>query len=340
LLHLVENEHVNRAALPLVVGDYLDATDAVPDWADQRLIRRGQDFFAANGLEFLLVFGFGTLPVTYCSTPGANVIHAGSRLESDTRRRLFETLQMVIEVMSPGGLQPGGRAVHVGQKVRLMHAAIRRLLLRSPRYDESWGLPVNQEDMAGTLTAIVWAPLTRLPRMGCAVTSADAEAVLHTWRVAGHLLGLRDELFPRDMDDVGGLVEALARRQFARCDAGVALTADLIAAYGEIVPPAPFGRRLAPMLIREFIGDEWADLLAVPPTNWTRFIYRAASAATWRDRRIGPARVSISVHAWLGRRLVAGFLAAERGGRRPSFSIPDHLQGAWGLRAPQVEPTA
>jgi len=57
------------------------------------------------------------------------VLFETGELYQRPNRRVFETLQMVVDVMSPGGLAAEGRGSLTALKVRLMHAAVRKLLL-------------------------------------------------------------------------------------------------------------------------------------------------------------------------------------------------------------------
>ena len=92
-------------------------------------IGRGQDLFQELGPEVLLILGCYSLPAAYAATKGARVLAQTGFLTEDTDRRLGETSQMVVDVMTTGGLEPGGTGVWAARKVRLMHAAIRHLVL-------------------------------------------------------------------------------------------------------------------------------------------------------------------------------------------------------------------
>jgi hypothetical protein len=57
------------------------------------------------------------------------------RLINHPFRRIVETAQFVLDVMAPDGLGHSGRGVRSAQKVRLMHAAIRHLILAAEGMD-------------------------------------------------------------------------------------------------------------------------------------------------------------------------------------------------------------
>ena len=69
-----------------------------------------------------------------------------------------------------------------------MHAAVRHLAPTSPAWRPDSGLPVNQEDLAGTLMAFSWIALDGLDKLGYRLTDDERAAYLHSWLVVGHLL--------------------------------------------------------------------------------------------------------------------------------------------------------
>ena len=82
---------------------------------------------------------------------GVAILKTGG-MRGNTRRRILETAQFVFDVLNLGAFTATGRGVRSTQKVRLMHATIRHLTLMEGQWDsKSWGVPLNQEDLAGTL---------------------------------------------------------------------------------------------------------------------------------------------------------------------------------------------
>ena len=75
------------------------------------------------------------------------------------------------------------------------------------------GLPINQEDLAGTLLSFSYVPIEPLVRLGIPVTQADQEDYLYTWSVVGEMLGVRPEVRPTTVDEATALVMAIRRRQ-------------------------------------------------------------------------------------------------------------------------------
>ena len=178
---------------------------SLPEWADPQLIQTGEDLFWRYGTKLILVLYCYSLPFCYLGRNGVQVLALTTRLASNPTRRIVETAQLLVDVMQAGGLTtPTGRGRRSIQKVRLMHAAIRQLAPTAPQWKASFGLPVNQEDLAGTLMSFSWIALDGLDKLGVEVTPAEREAFLHCWLVIGHLLGIQPELLPRDVASAKG----------------------------------------------------------------------------------------------------------------------------------------
>ena len=168
---------------------------------------------------------------------GVHVLTLTTRLLSNPTRRITEVSQFLVDVMQPGGLTtPGGRGRRSIQKVRLMHAAVRKLAAESPDWNPAWDLPINQEDLAGTLMSFSWIVLDGLEKLGAALTSDEREAYLHCWKVIGHLLGIRNELLPKNFDSARDLAAAIVRRQFGPSSEGKALTKALVDMMAQVLP--------------------------------------------------------------------------------------------------------
>ena len=164
---LTRNDGIPSADLPPAVRDYLATTSLLPPF-DPAAVAAAQALFARHGPEILVVLGFYSLPASYMAKKGAQVVYRTGYMAKRPLRRVFETVQMVIDVLSPGGLEPAGAGVRTAQKVRLMHAAVRHLLTHDPArpWEEDLGVPINQEDLAGTLMTFSCLVLEGLGRLG------------------------------------------------------------------------------------------------------------------------------------------------------------------------------
>lgn len=272
---LLAKPMANQAPLP-ALPDYLtvffEETAQLPDWADQALMRQGHEFFETNSQEIMALLGYLSLPYCYAAADGARVLWLSERIHKNTAVRLSETAQFVFDVMDENAFEATGYGIRSIQKVRLVHAAVRYHTLRSGKWDsEAWGLPVNQEDMAGTNMAFSTIILRGLRKMGKAISHQDAEAYLHYWSVIGSMLGIQPELIPENGKEAFWLTKKIGDRTIRKSEAGTALTKALLESFDED-PPVKLPDGFHPSLMRFVLGDQIADVIGLPQPNWTRFM--------------------------------------------------------------------
>ncbi|BBU24675.1 Latex clearing protein precursor [Mycobacterium xenopi] len=342
---LVHNDQPVPPGLPTEIQAYLAQTLSLPLWADMRKIKRAQQLFETWGVQIAICLFCASLPSSYAAANGVKVLYLTARLDTDARRRVMETGQFLIDALSVGGLDEHGKGLRTIQRVRLMHAAVRHLIeARNQQqpglWDPAWGTPINQEDLAGTLLAFSYVVADPLRRLGVHASTKDVEAYLHLWNVIGHLMGIRDELLVRDVDDATALVATIRRRQFKASPEGQAMTKALLELLDEMTPFHRFDNTIPP-LIRHLIGDEVSDLLLVPPSNLVDDLGRLARINNWffvhvfgrRERDALRYQLVSRLVRPFGRDLLHGLFRLQRGGQRAPFNIPDHLARSWELSA-------
>ncbi|PWJ43147.1 oxygenase MpaB family protein [Sediminitomix flava] len=265
-----KNEDLPEVEMPEVLRSYFEETAQLPEWVDFEKIREGERFFEEYGLQISMMLLCKSLPATYACAKGAEVLHMTGRFQADENgdlskftRRLMETAQFVIDVMSEGGLGPNGRGIRTAQKVRLIHAAIRYYLLNKHNWDtEYFGLPINQEDMAGTLLAFSVFPLEGLLQIGVDLTEEEKESYLYAWRVVGHIMGVLPELIPQNYDEGIKLGYQILDDQKAPSEAGRELT-DACVTFMQNIIPGTVLDFYPKLLMRHLIGDELADIVGI-----------------------------------------------------------------------------
>ncbi len=231
---------------------YLQAGRALPTWADAEKILRAEALFTQYGPMSCTLLFCASLPECYVVPDLAAVLHLSGQLEQHTDYRIRATAAMIFPVMLQGGLtQPDGAGVAQVLKVRLIHATIRNLILRtSPalamaqlgdqhfmadagKIDANapgrgndmygvllahgWrlgdeGLPCNQEELVYTLLTFGYVFLRGMRQLGLALPPEDEVAYLHLWNVVGHILGIRDELLPQSMGQAARLFDQIQGR--------------------------------------------------------------------------------------------------------------------------------
>jgi hypothetical protein len=336
---LVRNEDIPVHSLPPVIRDYLDATGEVPA-ADVEAIRAGQEVFELYGPEVLMVLGLYAIPAAYGARRGVQVLYRTAYFKSHPMRRVWETAQFVVDVMTDGGLGPQGRGIRSAQKVRLMHAAIRHIMRHDPTLpawkDDDLGAPINQEDMAATLMEFSFVVLEGLRRLGIELSWSQQNAYLQAWLAVGRIMGVEPSSLPTDVDDARELTQAIAARQILGSPEGVRLTRDLIAGMRSTMPSPLEG--FIPSAMRFFLEDDTitkknvADMLSIPRDDWTRLLVEGAgffgglvADLAQNERHLALALRQIKLF------YIRGLLAVERGSTRPRFRIPDGLLDVWNV---------
>ncbi|MCB9598440.1 MAG: DUF2236 domain-containing protein [Sandaracinaceae bacterium] len=328
LATILDNDDPIPPGLPPAARAFFDATDDMPAWADPAKIARAQQLFAEDGLYITFGFFCSSLPQSYCAAHGAGVLVETGALLDRVRQRIFETAQFLFDVLDAGSLDPGGRGIRAPQRVRLMHAAVRRLVRHHVPWDvATLGEPINQEDLVGTLMTFSVVTYEAARRLGVSWSRADADAWIHHWNVVGHFLGIDHDLLPQDLEDAQDLMEAIRQHQWRRSDKGRKLASALVDMMQEFFTQdmdALDG--LSPTLVRHLAGDHCADLLGLPESDWTKLLVLALTLATdvvdiddregWLEHQLG----AITGHAmrWI--------TTVERGQKNASFRIPESLR--------------
>jgi hypothetical protein len=349
---LVRNDQPVPEGLPPGIQAYLADSRPLPEWADMGKIKRAQQLYETWGVLITLCLFCASLPASYAAADGVKVLYLTARLDTDARRRVMETGQFLIDVLTVGGLDEHGKGRRTIQRVRLMHAAVRHLIkARSDRGDApvcgeepplwhpDWGTPINQEDLAGTRLAFSYIVADSLPRLGVRLPAKDVDAYLHLWNVIGHLMGVDDKLLVHGKADAKALVDAIRRRRFKASPEGKVMTKALLDLMDEMTPFHSFQETIPP-LIRHLIGDDIADMLDVPKSKLPE-LGRLTRLNKWffvhifgQSHRDTPRyELASRIARPFGYDLVHGLFRLERGGVRAPFDMPDHLARSWELSA-------
>lgn len=323
------------------VRDLLASVAEFPAWVDWRRVDRGCDLFLRTGVVGGFVLGLRSLPYGYAAPAGNKPLVFSGRLAEMAPRRLAETAKFVTAVCEPGALQRRGDAFTISLKVRLMHAQVRRLLLRSGKWDAHlWSAPINQHDMVATTLLFSQVFLDGLRLLGVHVDPAEADDYIHLWRVVGWLLGVDEPLLPGDEPTARATAEAIFLTQGPPDDDSRALTAALLAGPNQQARTPSEQRQarvrvqISKQLSRHLLGNSLADELGIPagslslaPSLLSRTI-----AGFELGRRHVPALQRLATN--FTRRYWASVLSLGLGDRPAEFAPPADLS----TRRPVSEP--
>ncbi|KAJ9477871.1 DUF2236 domain-containing protein [Pseudozyma hubeiensis] len=156
-----------------------------------------------------------------------------------TWSRLLETTQFILDVVENAGsllppsisaasdpkatksnphlapVEQGGEGWQSAVRVRLLHTTVRRRVMKlveKRRSDPSTchgngydvgtnGIPINQEDMLGTLCAFSSAPLMMMQKIGLRPTAQERKDYIALWRHVGFYMGIEPALLRRAFVD-------------------------------------------------------------------------------------------------------------------------------------------
>ncbi len=295
--------------------------DRVPFWMDEARVDRGGAAFLRSGVLGGVVLGAYSLVAGYCSPAGNKPLALSGRLSSDASRRLAETSRFVQAVSSPGGMRRFGDGFKSVVKVRLMHASIRQMLRRSPKWNTpAWGVPINQYDMSGTTLLFSFVAMDGLDKMGFSLMSEEREDFMHLWRYCGYLIGVDEELRCATEAEARELWELLSTTQAPPDDDSRALAHALLDS-GVTGARTPEERARAERLrvagyalSRHLMGDQFADWLGYPKTPW-RHAVRAFQVVNERAAGVVAKTTGLP------------FARVERGMRYWRFVVEQGLRG-------------
>lgn len=307
----------------------------VPAWVDWDACDRGGALLMRAGPLGGAVLGSRSLVLGYASPGGNKPLVMSGRLVEQASKRLNETARFVQAVCRPGGMRPFAEGWRIALKVRLIHAQVRRMILRGGGWDAAaWGAPINQHDMAGTTLLFSVSIIDGLRKLGMSVGAEEAESYVHLWRWTGRVMGVHADVLPASEHEAMRLVELIEATTGAPDDDARALTRALFQS-GIAAAETPREKKLAARhaafgmaLTRELIGAERADALGVEPTSFRHAlpVVKRLVAGVERVRRAVPYAQRSAVAS--GARYWDEVVSRGLSFATYDFALPEHLGSA------------
>ena len=183
------------------------------------------------------------------------------------------------------------------RKVRFLHATMRQMLLKpasvkpnrpkdktfscpmeahqnaTKAFDvETNGIPINQEDTSYTLMTFSLVLYQALEYFGRTVTDEQKDALLHIWKVIGHIMGIEEKYMTDDQAEAEALFQRVQERHAEKSEVGGDLTNAVLTWMGSLMPRILGSERHIPTLLCErLLGNQLAPLVleetrSNPPT--------------------------------------------------------------------------
>lgn len=350
LTALMYNDSVQSADLPPALEHYFDPENILPPWFDAARAAVGQKVFTTYGLEICIVLLCKSLPECYVCWRGAHVLYETKRLDAPAAvrrndkgkqiplpprliKRVMETLQFVLNVLAEGGFDPQGKGIVTARKIRLIHASIRVYAKQKGWDTAQYGAPINQEDMAVTLTTFSSSIVDGLKRIGITLSEEEIDGYMHCWEVIGHIMGLHDSLIASDYHDSVVLQEAILKHQAGSTKENAELAQTCIDFIEYIMPP-PFKwmfTGITPLIVKYFLDDTkvggrtLSSILQIqsPKGFWNMAKYILVlclfKLLTWIQQEGVLIQWLVSK---LGRKFIQGLVLAHNDYKQVDFDVP------------------
>jgi hypothetical protein len=297
-------------ALPEDVRRFFVDCVTPPPWLNRARVLSAQHWAERHLFHITVALFCAALPSAYAAARGASVLATTGRLADDVDRRINETARFVLDVLESGSLDPEGIALPAIGHVRLMHAAV-RMRLRGPSGFPSSDVPINQEDLLGTMLGFSVVVIRAVRRLGVQVNRAEAEDYYHLWRGIGAMLGIKEALLPKDFSAASDTADCIADRQFRASDHGRALMARLLDRT-EVHIGVPGLRGTAPFLVRYLLGERTGDILGVSAVNPARasLVFAGSAGGLFRS---SVQALALHLAPLFGRHLLDAIVSAKLG---------------------------
>lgn len=242
---------------------FLCASRQQPRWYDRDRIARGQQVFKKYAMPIMNLLGGLSLPYCYAASPGNKALYLSEKMRQSPGKRLADTADFILAISIPGSLEKNDEGLFHINKIRMIHAIARYYLQKKGNWDNQWGLPINQEDMAGTNLAFSYLILLGLQTSGFILSGREKEDFLFLWRYIGYNLHIHNDLLPASFAEAGLLESAIRNRHFKKSVEGTTLTQELIQYYREVMPSNI--AYLIDSQIRYLLGAAVADCIGLHP---------------------------------------------------------------------------
>ncbi len=310
---------------PRPLRDFMAASEGLPHGLDPGRLQRGGEAFLRNGLPSVVVLLASSLPRGYAAPCLCEILSISRDLEGRPFDRLMGVVQLLINISDGDAFQPGGRATVTAQKLRLLHAGVRRIARRiRPNYEARFGTPVNHEDMLATIMGFSYLLVDGIGRLGLTMKPGEPDDLYYLWRVFALLMGIHpegsphdDSYIPANLSDAAEFYASFVRRNNtmpAANPSGPVLTQDNLDMMQRLLPPPLrwMGLRFAPrILMTELLQPDELARVGFTPLTGHATLKRVLHAILRAGQRAGEDDLFA---ARVARLVLQGMVDYDRGG--------------------------
>ncbi|MEV8015786.1 oxygenase MpaB family protein [Streptomyces sp. NPDC086554] len=249
--------------LPQDLRQFMEKARQLPSWADRKKLDTAALFSRTKGIYVGALYGLGSGLMSTAIPREARAVYY-SKGGADMKDRIAKTAKLGYDIGDLDAYQPQGSMIVTAVRTRLVHAAVRNLLPKSPGWSQTSGgqkIPISQADVLVTWHSLATLVMRKLLEWKVPVSRAESDAYLHVWQVTAHMLGVRDEYIPASWEAAEAQSKQLLDPVLARTDEGVKLTEMLLDIVGEL--DAGVSRPLVSAFSRYTLGDRIGDLIGL-----------------------------------------------------------------------------
>lgn len=252
------------AGLPPELRDFMEYARQLPQWTDPAKLNTAIEFNKKRGLYLGVLYGFASGMMSTVIPKEARSVYY-SKGGHDLKDRITKTAKLGYDIGSNNAYAPDGEMVVTCVKTRLVHAAVRHLLPQSPHWVHSAeeNVPISQDDIMVTWHSLPTTVMRHLTNWKVPIPVHESEAFLHSWQVAAHMLGVRDEYIPKSWPEANSQAAQVLDPILMPTPEGIKL-ADRLLSLGANVDLAILSKPVLGSFTRFLLGDQIADGLHIP----------------------------------------------------------------------------
>ncbi|MBF6239140.1 DUF2236 domain-containing protein [Nocardia otitidiscaviarum] len=252
------------AGLPTELRDFIEYARQLPHWTDPAKLATAVDFNKKRGLYLGVLYGLASGMMSTVIPKEARAVYY-SKGGHDLRDRISKTAKLGYDIGTHNAYAPAGEMVVTCVKTRLAHAGVRHLLPRSPHWKAmaTEEIPISQNDMMVTWHSLPTTVMKHLTAWRVPIPGNESDAFLHSWQVAAHMLGIRDEYIPNSWAEADSQAAQVLDPIIAVTPEGTKL-ADRLLGLGNQLDLSIVTRPVLGAFTRFLLGDRIADGLGIP----------------------------------------------------------------------------
>lgn len=250
--------------LPGDLREFMEKARRLPPWSDRQKLATAVEFNEKRGLYLGVLYGLASGMMSTVIPKEARAVYY-SQGGADMKDRISKTAKLGYDIGSRNAYQPDGEMIVTCVKTRLVHAAVRHLLPRSPHWPDAADeeIPISQRDMMVTWHSLPTTVNRKLTAWKVPIPAAESTAFLHSWQVSAHMLGIKDEYIPASWDEADAQAEQVLDPVLAPTPEGVKL-ADILLHLGSSVDGGVLSAPVLGAFTRFMLGDRIAEWLEIP----------------------------------------------------------------------------